>query len=157
MEQHYDFQTPSSLDEAHSRRLQLISDIQAISAQLGDRNKTSADGKRLTPEEFWAWRSRAVQALHHKEAALRKLKSWIFTQSKAPRGAAPAPEAEIVDDVPDFDCAERLEAAEEHLGAALGVYDDCVKENIVFRDAEKVIFEQIRVFLTPPDDENESD
>lgn len=69
--------TPSSLADAEERRQQLTLEIQGIQAQLGDKQRTDESGRRLTAEEYWAWKKRAQHALNQKLDELRSLKTWI--------------------------------------------------------------------------------
>ncbi|MDD5606202.1 MAG: hypothetical protein PHR51_02695 [Patescibacteria group bacterium] len=72
---------PASLEEATSRRRLLVEEISAINIQLGDRNRIDpASGRRLSHEEFFQWRTRALCAKAAKESELQFLKEWITHQ-----------------------------------------------------------------------------
>jgi len=69
--------TLTSLVEADERRQQLTLEIQGIQAQLGDRQRTGEDGRRLNAHEYWVWNKRAHHALNQKLDELRSVKAWI--------------------------------------------------------------------------------
>jgi hypothetical protein len=77
------FGEPTDLSQAEGLRAQLTKDVQGIQAQLGDRERTDDNGKRLTPKEYWAWKKRAQHALNQKLDHLRSVKSWLRAQRKA--------------------------------------------------------------------------
>jgi len=79
------FKTPASMKEAEERRLQLLSEIQTINGQLGDRNRTDESGNRLPDEAYWTWRKGAVRALRHREDELRLVNKYIREQNNAAR------------------------------------------------------------------------
>lgn len=66
-----------TLADAEERRQQLTLEIQGIQAQLGDRQRTDDQGRRLSSNEYWAWKKRAQHALNQKLDELRLVKSWI--------------------------------------------------------------------------------
>jgi hypothetical protein len=67
---------PASDEEANTRRQTLITDIQGIEAQLGNRNR-ELDGQRMQSNEWYAWRNRAIAARKHKLEDLRLTNEWI--------------------------------------------------------------------------------
>jgi hypothetical protein len=69
--------TPTELADAEVRRQQLTLEIQGIQAQLGDKQRTDEQGRRLTAQEYWSWKKRAQHALNQKLDELRALKSWL--------------------------------------------------------------------------------
>jgi hypothetical protein len=146
---HPDFHTPSSLDEAHARRLQLINDVQNIAWQLSSTEKRGSDGLKMAPAAYAEWRRKAIGAMRLKEAALRAVKKWIH-DAKAPKPRV-LPSREPVDGLED-----RLEEAEGLLREALTVFQVAVRENIVFRDDEKRVFGKIEVFLADEDGQEEA-
>lgn len=66
-----------SAEELRAERVQLVNDMAGIRQQLGDRNQTHADGRRLSDEEYWQWRSRATFALRAKEQRLQVVKNLL--------------------------------------------------------------------------------
>ena len=68
---------PKDLAEAEQLRQELTLDIQRIQAQLGDRQRTDEQGRRLSTKEYWAWKKRAQYVLNEKLVELRSLKAWI--------------------------------------------------------------------------------
>lgn len=68
---------PKTLTEAEARRKELIAEVQGIQAQLGDKQRTGKDHRRLSPKEYWTWRKKAQAALNHKLSLLRQTKAWI--------------------------------------------------------------------------------
>jgi hypothetical protein len=84
------FTPPASLEEAERRRVDLANEINDINAQLGDRNRTIL-GERVAEKDYWAWRTKAVNAKRYREAELSLLKLWLkehrVTESIAAAGA----------------------------------------------------------------------
>lgn len=77
---------PSSLKDAEERRESLIAEVMAVQTHLTNKK---LGRQRLSGEEFKAhqtWRSKAIDALTIKTAALRKVKLWI--RDNSPRGEA---------------------------------------------------------------------
>lgn len=70
------FVPPRTLEEAETRRLELVKAIQQIEAQLGNRNALGPDGVRLSEHEYWEWHNRAVRAKQNIVAELTDLKLW---------------------------------------------------------------------------------
>ena len=66
-----------SLDELVQHGQELLVEIQNIQTQLGDRNKSTADGSRLDEKEFWEWRQKAKIALNIKLDQYREVKKQI--------------------------------------------------------------------------------
>lgn len=48
--------------------------IGEIEVQLGDRNRTTADGSRVSSKQYWEWNRRARAALRYKKARYSDLK-----------------------------------------------------------------------------------
>ena len=76
------YRPPASVEEAEALKARLIDETTAIQAQLGERNKLNATGQRYRPEEYWAWRSKAVAALNAKRRELRQVKAWLSSQKR---------------------------------------------------------------------------
>lgn len=72
-----EFTLPTTLEEAEPRRQQLTLDVQSIQAQLGDKQRTDENGRRLSSREYWAWKKRATHALNQRLDELRVVKQWI--------------------------------------------------------------------------------
>lgn len=68
---------PTSMQDAEDRLAELTDACALIQAQLSDQNRTDADGRRLTEQEFHQWRARATWALAQKNVQKRRLKRWI--------------------------------------------------------------------------------
>lgn len=77
-----EFQEPSDLEEAESRREQLLLDVSKIQAQLGSRNRTDTQGRRLRSEKYSEWRTRASHSLATKNDELRRINRWIRGRKK---------------------------------------------------------------------------
>jgi len=75
-----EFIPPASLEEADIRRRDLARDVQSIQAQLGDRQRTDDNGRRLSSQEYWRWKRRATHSLNMKLDELRFIKQWIQKQ-----------------------------------------------------------------------------
>lgn len=67
----------NSIDEAKDYKLRLVEKLENIEAQLGNRDQTKSDGARLSAEEYWQWRKRAVAAKRHTVSTLRRVKEVI--------------------------------------------------------------------------------
>jgi len=67
---------PRSLEEAIERRDQVLSELQDIQDQLGERNRI-AGAQPTSDDEYWAWRGKAKVALKYKLAEYRRLKAWV--------------------------------------------------------------------------------
>jgi hypothetical protein len=73
-----EWEPPESVEEAEEWRNEIVAEIQAIQAQLGDHGiSRDGNGYRMTLAEFEQWRNRAKWALRHKTDELRKVKAWI--------------------------------------------------------------------------------
>ena len=77
----------ASLEQAEVLRAKLTADIQGIQAQLGDRQRTHEDGRRLTSKEYWSWRRQAQYSLNKKLGELRNVKGLIRAK-KSPASSA---------------------------------------------------------------------
>ena len=64
----------AELEEAFRKR---VEENQGIQAQLSDRNRTHADGRRFTDHEYHEWRSRAVAAWRFGVAEQRVMKEAV--------------------------------------------------------------------------------
>ena len=94
------FSPPASHQEAERRRLELVDKQRDIERALGDQDRR-VDGRRVESDEYWQWRKRAVSALDHTTAELRRLKAWIKenrTAALAARYPAGAEDQELARD-----------------------------------------------------------
>lgn len=71
------FDPPSTLEDGEARRLVLVEKASEIQTQLGDRNRMTINGRRVTSDEYWEWRGRAAVALRYVQAELRYLNLWL--------------------------------------------------------------------------------
>ena len=71
-----DFPEPASLQEAEDRRMLLIAELNDMQAQLSYRNR-EIDGRRMTVDEYWTWRDKAVRAQSIKMTRAALLKKWL--------------------------------------------------------------------------------
>lgn len=119
----------TTLAEAEERRQQLTLEVQGIQAQLGDRQRTDESGRRLTSNEYWAWKKKAQYALNQKLDELRSIKNWI-RDLKAPAEEGLARHVEdlcqmcdtLKSEGVDFDAAEwsKVESARAALSRLRG-------------------------------------
>jgi hypothetical protein len=73
-----DWTPPTSMEEAHQRRAELVVEVQSIEAQLGDHGIDARTGHyTMSLADFEAWRTRAKWALRHKTDELRRVKAWM--------------------------------------------------------------------------------
>lgn len=72
-----DYDAPQTAREARQRVNQYVSEIQSIEAQMADRNKGNAAGKRFNAKQYAAWRKNALNALAAKQKQLRLTKAWL--------------------------------------------------------------------------------
>ena len=75
-----DWAPPETIAEGERLRLEKVERLQEIQAQLGDRNRARPDGTRMSDEEFWEWRQRAVRAQKHAQREVQRLKVWLKDQ-----------------------------------------------------------------------------
>jgi len=68
---------PDSVAEAEQISHQLLTDILEIEAQLSDRDRRDAFGGRIAGDEYWSWRTKAIQARAIKTSQRAKLKLWM--------------------------------------------------------------------------------
>lgn len=80
---------PESLQEAELQRQSLTLEIQDIQAQLGDKQRTNAQGRRLSAQEYWTWNRQAQHALTRKLNQLREVKAWLRAQRPVPGESDP--------------------------------------------------------------------
>lgn len=71
------WEAPESLERAEIQLEETTNDIQRIQAQLSDRDKTDASGRRVSVIEFHQWRKKATYALAARLREQRRLKRWI--------------------------------------------------------------------------------
>jgi hypothetical protein len=67
---------PRSLEDAIQRRDHVLSEVQDIQDQLGDRNRLAV-GRCMADDEYWEWRGKAKTALKYKLTEYRRLKAWV--------------------------------------------------------------------------------
>lgn len=115
---------PVSLADAEVRRQQITLEIQGIQAELGDKQRTDETGRRLTAQEYWAWKKRAQHDLNQKLDELRTLKAWIKEQRTPYEEAARAP------------MDEQSEALVERLADLYRIMVDLRNEDVDFDPGE---------------------
>jgi len=69
-----------TLAEAIAERQRLVQETKDIQAQMGNRNATDVEGRRIPAHEYWEWRHRAVHALRAKERRMAELKAIITAE-----------------------------------------------------------------------------
>ncbi|MBW2691006.1 MAG: hypothetical protein JRE57_00050 [Deltaproteobacteria bacterium] len=120
-----EFTAPRTLDEAEVRRQDLTLNVQSIQAQLGDKQRTDDNGRRLTSKEYWAWKKRATHALNQKLDELRLVKQWL-RNNRQPSTSIQGAVAHLINilealgrDEPELklteDVTHSIEAAEDYL------------------------------------------
>jgi|KBSSwiStaDraftv2_1062776.scaffolds.fasta_scaffold1231405_2 hypothetical protein len=72
MRPNYEF--PADIETAQHRLGELTFEAQKVQDQLSNRNRTTFDGSRLSAQEYWTWRGKAVVALRHLHDERRELK-----------------------------------------------------------------------------------
>jgi hypothetical protein len=79
------FVPPSTMDEADTRKLELVEKLDSVNAQLSARNGARDDsGEYLEDaQSFFTWRTRAIAAKRHVESELRHLNLWIKQQRRS--------------------------------------------------------------------------
>jgi len=119
-EEHY-----QTTEEAEAFRQELTLEVQNIQAQLGDKQRTDDDGRRLTSAEYWTWKKKAQHALNQKLAELREVKKWMreknagsagFTLHRAIEHVQNL--CELVSKLQEFGIAEQAELFDEKIDAA---------------------------------------
>lgn len=53
----------------------VAAEVEHIQEQLGNRNRTTPDGRRLSPHQYWTWRQGAAHALRKLTERLRAVKA----------------------------------------------------------------------------------
>jgi hypothetical protein len=83
--------------ELEAALAELLAEIQLIDAQLSDRNRLTADGKRLSGIEYHQWRAKAVRARALKTHQYRGLKAKLrnLPPPKPERPPLPDPEGDL--------------------------------------------------------------
>ncbi len=66
-----------TLQAAEDRYQTVVSEVQSIQNQLGDRNRQTANGERAASKEYWAWKTKASTAMRFLLEEQRMLKSAI--------------------------------------------------------------------------------
>jgi len=128
-----EFSLPTCIEDAESRRAQLTRDVQEIQAQLGDKQRTDSDGRRLTSAQYWDWKKRAQHRLNQKLAELRAIKQWIRDYRRL---SAPPLEPATVD-----------QNLGEHLGRLVIILDRLKEEDVDFDREETIQIEAARACL----------
>lgn len=77
------FIPPTTLDEAEAIKNSLITDIEGIQIQLGNRAADLKEFGPLADPDYHSWRRRAKDALQIKKGQLRDVKQWIKTERAA--------------------------------------------------------------------------
>lgn len=85
---------PTSIEDAEERRIAAAERVSMIQGQLGDKNRT-IDGERVSDRDYWAWRQKAVFALHSAQGELRQLKHWIKTANISARAVVGSAAAHV--------------------------------------------------------------
>lgn len=73
----YIFDKPATVQEAKERIVVLREAIMDIEAQLGDKDRKSGDGARLSRMAFSEWRQRAKWAVRQRSAEIAYLRWWV--------------------------------------------------------------------------------
>lgn len=68
---------PTNVEDAHRAKTELLNDIDSISSQLADRNKTDENGRRVSYADYHSWRARALHSQRASEAHLREVSVFI--------------------------------------------------------------------------------
>jgi hypothetical protein len=76
-----------TLEEAEALRQELTLEVQNIQAQLGDKQRTDDEGRRLTSSEYWAWKKKAQHALNQKLSELREVKKSMREKNAGSAGS----------------------------------------------------------------------
>lgn len=74
---------PTDIQDGERRKLKLLEELNDIQRQLGDRNRTGADGQRMDDDVYWTWRKHAVAALNFKHAEVRRINAWLKERRNA--------------------------------------------------------------------------
>lgn len=77
---------PRSLEDARRRRDDLTTAVIEIEGQLARRDRRDETGSRMTPQQYGAWRDRAIEAKTVKTNEIRFLKRWIAEHRSEARG-----------------------------------------------------------------------
>lgn len=127
---------PENLEEAEEQRAQLTLDVQSIQAQLGDKQRTDENGKRLTSREYWAWKKRAQHALNQRLNDLRAVKQWIRERK---RGLS-TPVIETQEEV-------TVDEAVGHLRQLCQIFSKLQEEQVEFSEEERIQTDAAAHFL----------
>lgn len=74
----YEFVEPQDVPECKERMKLLLRGIRNIEKQLGDKNRNNPNGGgRLSPREYFRWRSSASSSLIYKKEEYEFLRSWL--------------------------------------------------------------------------------
>jgi hypothetical protein len=76
-----DFVEPKTFEEATSRKTRLQAEIEALQAELADKDQRDERGHRLDLETYNRWRTNRIHVLHAKQQELRGVKGWISTKN----------------------------------------------------------------------------
>jgi len=135
------FLPPESLEEAEARRAELLAKKLDIEAGLRAPNKTGADGRRLSGDEYWSWRHSAIYAKRCAEREMAQLKIWITDERahlRQERRESRAQEADIDPEDPA-----------SLIRGAYAILSRLSKEDLVsFNEAERSLIASLRYFLS---------
>jgi hypothetical protein len=137
------YEEPKTLQEAEARKVQLVTDIASIQAQLSDRDRL-VDGHRLTDQAWYAWRKRAIDANIFKLDELRRLKAWIrnyHRDFKKPHG-----------DSDEFDLESLRRNASKHFHRLLDAIDANNDELKELREENRLLRERLEFLGGDPKD-----
>lgn len=70
------------LDEIEDDLAYSVRDLADIQVQLGDRNRTGLDGKRMEEKEYWEWRSRAMKAMKSFQGRVIRMKRYVKSRRR---------------------------------------------------------------------------
>lgn len=76
-----EFVEPKTFNEAVDRRSRLQADIEALQAELADKNRRDEQGQRLTGEQYADWRAVTIRLLQQKQRELRAVKAWLAAKN----------------------------------------------------------------------------
>jgi hypothetical protein len=133
----FTFTEPESITDAQQRLAEIKTLRLDLQTQLGDRNRTHADGTRMSSTEYHQWRGRATRALNGAIAEQRQLQTWI-KQHLAEMKQEPSDPSAIVagaDPIELLRQAYMLLVALQAQGAKL-------------QPKEEVLLARIRIYLT---------
>lgn len=81
------FVEPKTFDEATERKVRLLAEIEALQAELANKDQRDEHGQRMDLETYNHWRANKIRVLHSRQQELRNVKGWI---SKKNGGTKPS-------------------------------------------------------------------